>query len=410
MKKFMTIAFALCLVFAMVGEVMAISADFTGHLRVRGRIKDNPTLASSDADNASDARLDERFRLQGVFKANDNVSVTFRADMFEETLGANGNYDAVTNWNAVRAFITVKSDYGVSQFGRMAGGAWGATFGDYEGEFDRLRHTMKFGNLTTGFIFQKLQENDYGAAVDDQDLDVYYLFGVYGMENMKIALLYAYVDYNQVPGADGVKHAFLPWFKGTFGPIGVETEIIYETGTWEYDAPGVSDRDIDTLTYFIEVTWNSGPFGAELGWASQSGDDLSNNDIEAGNTGYGGIGEDWDKFVIFGDVDQLLNLSGTAPVTVYGVDMWYVGFSYQAMENLKLWFNVGGATMNEDNGAPDDDYGYEYDANLAWTIFPNLVYTVRAGYLSTGDAWKTINGLTEVDDTYTVYHKIQVNF
>ena len=263
--------------------------------------------------------------------------------------------------------------------------------------------------LTLVGIIQKSGEGDTTTGTGaDNDMDVYYLAGIYKMENATLGLLGAYINGRTTPTVDVNKRALLPFFKAQFGDLALQGEIIYEFGGIETAA---ADTDITGLAYNLEATYDiPGPFSFEAGYAYTSGQDENSADTEIGNKGYGGIGLDWDKFVVFADVDCLLNDTASKAVTEYGVKLWYVGAKYALTEDITLWGNIGGASASDSRSAADDSYGTEYDISMAWNVMDNLTYTLRAGFLKAGDIWKTINGVTEVDDTFTIYHKLQVDF
>lgn len=446
MKKLLIIAVAVCAAFTFAVPAMAVDTEITGNMRVRGFSYSNPGL-NADASE-SKAYYDMRVRLQPVFKVNDNISVTLRTDIMDTNFGAVGasdetgkivhNFDTDADLDGVndaysgsfsqdtlidinRAYMTIKSSIGKFDFGHMAGAKWGNTFGDREENYDRLKYTLPVGNLTLLGIIQKNQENDADSAgSNDEDLDAYYLAGVYNGGNYKAGLLYAYVDYNHSPYLNsGTKHALVPYFTGDFGSWNVQAEVnLVASGEFDWDnhpTYGTKTTDMGGLAFNLEVGYNADSFGAEFGYISVSGTDetdAANGDTNAANYAYGGIGYDWDKFVIFSDADGLLNgyTSSSASVAKYGVDMIYAGFKFFPKENIKVWFNVGQATKNADWTGVEDDYGIEFDANASVKIMDNLTYVVRAGYLDAGDIWQSINSVTTVDTTYTIYHKLQVDF
>lgn len=410
MKKFLVSLVAVC--FALLLAAPSMAVDLSGHMRARGFSMANPGLNADDQD--SNAYYDTRVRMQAVVKPTDKISLTFQADIFDGyKLGTVGPYAAATDSiDMDRAYITILSDYGKFDIGRMKGGAWGTAFGDYEGDFDRIKYTLPYSDkLTLVGIAQKSTEGDANTVKgSDQDDDIIYLAGIYKLENGVAGLLGAYANYRSTGTTDINKRVLVPYYKGKFGDLGIQAELIYEFG--DIDRPeGTKDGDISGLSYNIEATYDiPGPFSFEAGYAFASGDDTTDANSEAGNTFYGGIGADWDKFVIFSDADCLLNSTGTTPVTQYGVKLWYLGAKYALTEDISLWGNIGGATADQAGDAESDDYGIEFDVNMSWNLMDNLTYTMRLGFLNAGDLWKKINTVNEVDDTFTIYHKLQVDF
>jgi len=417
MKKLFISIVAVCFALMLAAPTMALDTDTTGHMRVRGFAMGNTGLDKNNQD--SDAYFDTRIRMQTAIKVNDKVSLTFMGELFDGyRLGvASGQYntgsDGVTGGDAQidfrRAYATVLTDFGKFDIGRMSGGAWGTTFGDWEGDYDRIKYTLPYSdNLTLVGIIQKSAEGDTATGTGaDNDMDVYYLAGIYKMENATLGLLGAYVNGRDTPNVDVNKRVLIPYFKSQFGDLAIQGELIYEFGGIETAA---ADTDIAGLAYNVEVNYDiAGPFSFEAGYAYVSGED-SGTDTTIGNKSYGGIGADWDKFVVFADADCLLNDTTVQSVTKYGVKLWYVGAKYALTEDITLWGNIGAASAAESLTAADDSYGTEYDISMSWNVMDNLTYTLRAGFLQAGDLWKTIKSVTEVDDTFTIYHKLQVDF
>jgi len=413
MRKFFVSIMAVCFALLLAAPSMA---EMSGHMRVRGFSMANPGLNADDQD--SNAFYDTRLRLQTVIKPTDKISLTIRADILDGyKLGTVGAYaEAVDSIDMDRAYLTILSDYGKFDIGRMKGGAWGNTFGDYEGDFDRIKYTLPYSDkLTLVGIVQKSGEGDSTAVTgSDNDVDVYYLAGIYKLENGVAGLLGAYLNGRSDPAVDTNKRVLIPYYKGKFGDLGIQAELIYEFG--DVDKATGTDQDISGLSYNVEATYDiPGPFSFEAGYAFASGDDdvtggTTDTEVNAGNMSYGGIGYDWDKFVVFSDADCLINTPGSDVVKQYGVKLWYVGAKYALTEDITLWGNIGGATADQSGTAESDDYGLELDVNMSWNVMDNLTYTLRLGFLNAGDIWKDINGVTEVDDTFTIYHKLQVDF
>jgi hypothetical protein len=425
MKKLFISIVAVCFALMLAAPTMA---DTTGYMRVRGLSQGNPGLDKSNQD--SDAWFDTRVRLQTVIKPTDKISLTLRADIVDNYKlgGVSATESGGTLIDIDRAYLTIISDFGKFDIGRMSGGAWGTTFGDAENDYDRIKYTLPYSdNLTIVGIIQKNTEGDAdnvaGDTINgsDQDKDTYYLAGIYKFENAVAGLLAAYANGREKGTVDVNARALVPYFDAKFGDFGLKGELIYEFGDID-TGDSTTSGDISTLTFNLEATYDvPGPFSFEAGYAYASGNENANN-LEAGNATYGGIGEDWDKFVIFSDADMLLN-SGKA-VSTFGVKLWYVGAKYALTEDITLWGNIGGATADQQKGiqttqifgagtastSTSDSYGTEYDINMSWNIMDNLTYTARLGFLQAGDLWKTINGVTEVDDTFTIYHKLQVDF
>lgn len=434
MKKFSIMAVALCLVFAMVLPAMAKSdLEISGHLRVRGFTYDNH--AFSDSTGKTDSKMDSRFRTDLRINVSEELWVRgrFHAWSGGYTLGS---VDAYTNTAATsmdRGWLAYKSPIGLLEVGRMGGGSWGLGFGDYDGDYDRVKLTTPLSDkFALILIYQNQVEQDYGTAVSDADVDTFYAAGNYAGEKITAGLLTVYSR----SGASGTsvaiggngrfdKFALVPYFKANLGAISLMGELAYEFGKWDAGA-GRTDMNLDAWTMNAEACGDHGKFGWELGWAYVGGQDItgSESDVTAGNLAYGGLGQDWDKFVYFTDTSgrALLNTWDwanppsltTANAATGGVNMWYLGANFKPMENLKLSVLFGNARALETDSTNwlGADYGNEADFKAKWTIVPNLDYYFNFGYVWAGDALATIKGVSRNDktDAFKCYHKLQLNF
>ena len=93
------------------------------------------------------------------------------------------------------------------------------------------------------------------------------------------------------------------------------------------------------------------------------------------------------------------------------------GYIYQIfagmspMEKLSLKASLSYAVADETYpGQVDDVYGTEFDVEAAYKIYDNLTYSVGFGYLWAGDYYKGNWSDLEIDNTYLLMNKLQVNF
>ena len=269
----------------------------------------------------------------------------------------------------------------------------------------------------------------------------------------------------QTIGAPVEAEAYLinPSIRGDFGPLHFDIEGTYATGNGSYDyvndllaevgMPKIDDADIEVYCFNAEAVYTAGPFAFQAGYATYSGDDLIGED-DGEWTGYGLFesGSGWEKtFILFGaedtnGINQTLggigNLASEAtapnysPSLMNGFQTWYVGVDYALRENLKLGFIY--ATSKADkvkdtedtiiytpytdpvSGAPisatipgekwDDDHGDEYNFTLTWDIYENLQYKFIAAYLDAGDYWQLGDPDADVEDTYSLFHRLTLSF
>ena len=430
MKKLTIIALALCLAVVMAAPVMAVDADFSGAYRVRGFYTSHWDLSDK---SASTDFMDMRFRLQTVFKATDNLSVTTRFDALEKNFGDDdlGGAPGADNIDFDRAYMTIKSGFGQFDIGRMAGGAWGTTFVDNEAEFDRIKYTKVMDNMTLLAVYQKNVENDFvtgaadtvGSSTSDEDSETYYLLGKYKMENITSGLLLAFTNDKDTAVETRHEYCAIPYFVGKFGPLAIQGELSYKWGQTEYDTTALAgaaadgdgttqDIDIKKLAYNLEASYNFGAGSVMAGYAFISGDD----DADANeDSSYGGVGDDWEKlFILTYDETPVNVLGGAANLSAagdYGAKILYGGVNTMPIENLTLGLVVGMADADKTTIAnQEDDFGVEYDLTLNWKIYDNLTYTAIAAHLDAGDLWKGGSSTKQIEDTYALFHQLQLTF
>lgn len=247
--------------------------------------------------------------------------------------------------------------------------------------------------------------------------------------------------------------AFIPYFKGKFGNIGVEAEIAYITGTLEYDdspfnvygLPKNPDRDVRAYAYMFEGKYDMGPFTFQAGYATYSGDaDYENtsdpnygkDDLTA--AGYLQPGLEWEKLFILGSDTHGMNTTigngvgnwvGDGMMTAStammdGYQLIYAGVDYALNDSMTLGLVAGYSKAddipdNEEISAGvyedyDDDQGFEYDISFTWKITENLQYKALVAYLDGGEYWESrATGVKDpsIDTSvYCLYHQIKLEF
>lgn len=227
-------------------------------------------------------------------------------------------------------------------------------------------------------------------------------------------------------------YALNPYVKASFGDVRLEAEIIYEFGEYCARNRGITfidsnlqpvnfgDRDINTLTYKLEVAFDMEDSCFKLGWASVSGQDYGellkpDGDLTIGNLLYHGLGEDFEPLLILtGDVAGK-PLSNGYTTMFSGVDLFYAGASFPLNDTLTLRGAIGQAWAQEDDySGGDDDFGFEIDLGLTWDIMDNLTYKADVGYLDKGD--EILAGTTllshagDGDATYALFNEVCLSF
>ena len=418
MKKFTIMALAVCLTVVMAAPVMAADVDFSGDYTVRGFYTSHWDLRETSASNAY---MNMCFSLQTVFKASDILSVTTRFDALEDhvwgTTDDSSGEEGNINFN--RAYMTIKSPVGKFVIGRMLGGPLGNDFVDFEYDADRIKFIKKIDAFTVIAIFQKLVEQDYDTVTDtaDEDRDDYFLVGMYKAEDITVGFGFIFTNDKRVDDETSRFYFLDPYFSTNLGPLSLQGELVYKWGETDYDAPGQPDLDKDAIAYNLEASYDLGMASVMAGYAFFSGDndpnDNENNEFEYG------FGDNWRRlFILTSDEDPVLcanlggkgNLSTAAKNTQYGAKLYYAGASFMPMENLQLGLVVGLADADKVDADWEDDYGTEYDLTLNWKIYDNLTYTAIAAFLDAGDFWKGGVATEQIEDTYALFHQLELAF
>jgi hypothetical protein len=374
--------------------------------------------------------MDMSFRLKTVFKASDILSVTVRFDALDDHVWGTDD-DTSTgpgNIDFDRAYMTIKAPIGTFYVGRQAAGTWGTSFIDTGVSADRIKYKKVIDNLTLWAVFEKNteQDNDPTATgnASDEDKETYYLLSKYKAESTTAGLLLAFC--NDKTTATQTKHTYvaIPYFVSKFGPLDIQGELRYNWGQTDYDSvaaggTGAVDLDIKQLAYNLEATYNVGAASIMAGYAFISGD---NNATDNEDSGFVGVGNDWEKlfiltttdgpgFTTLGGVGNLTNDGITAMGFNPGAKIIYGGATFSPLDNLELGIVVGTADADEAPAGYKDDYGEEYDFTLNWEIYDNLTYTAIAAFLEAGDFYyQGATKPTKFEDTYALFHQLELAF
>ena len=241
-----------------------------------------------------------------------------------------------------------------------------------------------------------------------------------------------------------------PYFKGQFGPLGIEAEVLYGWGDVDQTGDGNDDIDAEGMGAFLDLSWD---FGVVKLWggATYVQGDSDYLDDTASPMGYFEPSLDHERgFLLTSDTSGLeSSLGGTVtsspwnglgfnmgngsggPGTVTGTAgyiSYYVGADWKIIDNLTLsgffvnmtaddapYTNPLGlldsTTLQEiPNVQWDDDVGNEYDITLTWNIMDNLTMTGTFAYLDAGDFWKQGDDAAEIENNTTFYGQLIVEF
>jgi hypothetical protein len=444
MKKLSVIALAVaaCMLFAI--PAMAVDVDFSGYYRTRGFFDDTQSL--NDDNRTAQAKLDQRFRIQPVFKITDRLTLNTKVEGLDR-VNWGGTED---NLNLERAWVDAEFDMFTLKFGRMQAGTCGLQYCNADQDADRIKVILKgVDPFYVDFTYSKYRESDYNSINADADQDGYAIMGSYKTEGIEAGLLLEYVN-DGVPTHAGVvqpaKQSWTlidPFFKGVFGMVTVEAEAQLATGDYlEFDSGAGTDVDYDAMRYILDVGFDFGMLTAGVGFAHSDGRGIAENDYTTAQFG----GNDWEPLLIMtgffdhtgagllggiGNFNQK-NAQNTAagitdgkvgagPATTWadaGYDIFYIYGSWPVMENLTINAIVASATADETDrfgpaggGEVDDAIGVEFDIGAKWQVMDNMTYDIKFGYFSPDDFWKMgVTGARDPDETYSVMHSVVVTF
>jgi hypothetical protein len=159
------------------------------------------------------------------------------------------------------------------------------------------------------------------------------------------------------------------------------------------------------------------PVTFQAGYALQSGDaDYTDDKVES--FGYLETGHDWAKtLILYSDIvglettlGGLGNPVGGGKTAFDGYQVYYFGVDYNVTDNLTLSAIVAKSQADDVIAGWDDDHGLEYDLSLSWKIFDNLTYSATYAALDAGDYWQAGNPATDIEDTFVMYHKLELQF
>ncbi|OGP85407.1 MAG: hypothetical protein A2V87_08090 [Deltaproteobacteria bacterium RBG_16_58_17] len=450
MKKFLIVLLSLGLIAAFSMTASAADVKFSGSYYVVGVYDNNDALADNDLA-PSRAFFFQRVRLEPVFQIAEGLTFTTRMDALEKqwgslnwrTIGGGGQDSpssrpstggagslAQENIEFERSNVTFKTAIGTFVVGYQGFFNWGTVFQDFSDNDNttaRILYINTVGPVTLLAFYDKFIEADTSAGLiglTDADISNYALAGIYSFKNGNAGLLYYYFNI-ATPRPGGLRinwHYLAPYVKATFGPVYVESEVIYMTGKTKFEAPlaGVADVDTNAWSAYLLAKANLGPahVGAQVGWVSgDDGSDPTKNDASL-NTGTG-----WNPALILMN-DDLNNWkgrtgantanSGKGNILLYNI---FGGFNPTPKINVESALTYAevdkipaAAAVNKNESKK---LGIELDITASYKIYDNLTYMVGAGYLWTGDAFKGYgagSNANVVGNDYLLMNKLSLSF
>jgi hypothetical protein len=335
--------------------------------------------------------------------------------------------DRNIDWN--RAYMEFITGMGMFRVGRMTGGAWSHPFLNNTGEADRIQYILPpkaWGGpawmpLLFTLTYQKTNERDmnaYYGNFSDEDQDQYswtlgyhsanFIFDYLGVFNREEGSGIS----NLLPGWPTQRMKQDTWTTSFYsmaklGPVKFEGEFGYTHGyiseVFTLAPGGNDDVEIDTMAWFLQATFDGGPFNVYTGWAHTDGDADGGSDVAQAvifgtdqtiNSYTGQFGDDWDLLFFmtsdegthaatFGGIGNW-SASGANP---YGLDLLYIGggFDISPTVNLSAIWGIGWADAVPTG---DKDIGNELNIWLTWQIMDGLQYKALFALFDAGDFWR----------------------
>jgi hypothetical protein len=194
------------------------------------------------------------------------------------------------------------------------------------------------------------------------------------------------------------------------GPVKLEGEFGYTHGyisevgiNGVVSDPSNDDIEIDTMAWFLQATFDGGPFDIYTGWAHTDGDADGSSDVAKEallgsnqdiNSYSGQFGDDWDLlfFMTSDEGSHARNFGGignwsATGANPYGLDLWYIGggFDISPTVNISAVWGIGWADAVPTG---DKDVGNEFDLWLTWQIMDGLQYKALFAFFDAGDFWR----------------------
>jgi len=432
------------LIMALAMPVGAADVKFSGSYVAQGYYESNARLTDPEASSSFGW---QRLRLGTTFQVAEGLKLVTTADIMEKVWGAarsavptssSGSADTAEmeniHFQAVYVDFNIPGgNYGAIRVGQQQQGKWGTLFGD-NGETDwgfRIRYDYGLGGGPIWILAaydkvegSKIQQNY--AGIGEHEADKYHIGGAYRWTGGEAGLLITYYNYSN--NADNVATgyrqpywAFQPYMKGKFGPVYVEAEVGYATGTYkEYNtSAGGQDVDIEAWRAYAMATMDLAPAYVGLGGFFASGDDGSDPTKKKNGLG---TGNEFNPCLILLNYDLgrwnglLGNTAGlAAPSHGNNADnVWAVQgrVGVKPVPKLDAYLSVSYASLDKNpaSGWVDKEIGWEVDVAATYKIYDNLSYMVGFGYLFAGDAFKGTDPNLKVEDNYLVTHKLTLTF
>jgi hypothetical protein len=451
MKRFWLVLLSLGLIAAFSTQAMAVDLKFSGEFYAAGMYLNKTTFGKDFGP--STAFYYQGLRLKTEFVVAPGLTLTTRFDAMERPWGASRTAPdtarAVDSYGTIAeneniafdwAYVTYNSPIGVFDVGIMNYGATGTIFGNSSQPEGRIKYTYTYGPFMIQPTISKTRDRSYlynnlAATQADRDNDVYHLLGEYKWKDGKAGFNVNYYRQaaeraaaNPVTGLGNsyTRNYFLftPYVIAKIGPVALQGEFNYAVGkdNFEFPADVREDRDIRSISGWVDATADFKKVYVGGSIAYVSGDDPDSNRIEGGLINGG---RDWNPcLIMFNYYDRgkwIGALDGWDGTTDNGTmaNAWFFQLrgGFRPIDKIDIMASVSYAraekTLKPDNTFTWEgrDYGWEVDLVGSYKITNNLTYMLGAGYLFTGDWY---NGTTstgqDIQNNLMVLNKLSLTF
>lgn len=440
MKRFWLVLLSLGLIMAFSASAFAVDVKFSGTYYAAGAYVDKISVyKNSTNDKQSSAFYFQKLQLTTEFVASPGLSLVTRANIMERVWGntrsatgtALDTASAATraeneNIGFDYAYINYTSPIGIWKVGYMSDSTWGTIFGDSSTPRGKISYTLPIGNFAIGASIVKYNENSANVInttdMTDNDKDKYGLTVNYTAKNWAAGLLGSYysdaTSRSASPAYKGKYYNVQPYAKAKIGPVAIEAELSYYFGKYaEYETAGNTDKDVNSLSGYVDVLGTFGPVyvGGTFAYAQGQGDNADKvNTLATG-------GFDWNPTLILFNQDMTYWVSssnygtGNAMTNAF---LYQVRAGVKPTDKLDIGASVAFAQKDTVNAQTDTasyvraskDIGWEIDVTGTYKITNNLSYMLGVGYLIPGDYYKGNDKANEITNTYLVINKLALTF
>lgn len=415
MKKFMTIALAAALMFAVVGKASATALETSGEFRARGWYLSNYFQSGKNTEF-----WDQRLRLYMTWPISETVKVQVRADVLEgfwgdnaqtttrkvvetssgpqlqeETTGVPGKDPVHFDWaNLTFAWPGTPLTVAV---GRMDS-SWGTGLWTMASNRDRLKVSANLDPVTLVAGYDKRAEVEVPFAPKGDDARDFFVLAkaTAGGFNVGGGVLY-YLDQRKIAYADDRKFFVGDLYAmGKAAIVDLKGEVVYITGKSGKVVDG-NQQDGTGVGAYLGAFVPAGPVKLGLEGVYVSGDKPDTADKDEGMFKSDYQGPFWS--VIFYQNMDYPGYLGSTQTSDYSSDRQvYNALAFKAsavatpIKGLTVIANVLYAQADQVAAGQDKPMGEEIDLVLVYGVTDNVSVTAGAGYAILGDYWKGQGG------------------